>query len=90
MRVRTVLTWVALALVARTGFASASERPVAVSPGSATRALIGDACPTFSWGEVDGARSYQLVVYQFGEEDEEAQPVLRQRIPGSANGWTPA
>jgi hypothetical protein len=30
------------------------------------------------------------VVYLLGEEGEEAQPVLRQRIAGSALGWTPS
>lgn len=68
----------------------ATKPPVAVSPGSPTGARIGDTCPTFSWGEVDGARSYELVVYRLGEESEEAEPVLRQRFSGSVDSWTPA
>jgi len=52
--------------------------------------VIGDACPTFSWGSVNGAKSYELVVYRIGAEGEEAEPVLRQAIAGSALGWTPS
>ena len=69
----------------------AAERPVAVSPGDASRlALTGDTCPTFSWGAVDGAKSYELVVYRVDETRKEAEPVLRQAIAGSAFGWTPS
>lgn len=68
----------------------AAERPVAVSPGSATGAMIGDTCPTFSWGAVLGAKSYELVVYRLGEEGAEARPLLSQRISGSALSWTPS
>jgi hypothetical protein len=34
--------------------------------------------------------AYELVVYAVGEESEEARPVLRQTVPGTANGWTPS
>jgi hypothetical protein len=64
-------------------------RPVAVSPGSATGSVIGDACPTFSWGAVPEASSYQLVVYRVGDS-EDAEPVLRETFAGSVNGWTPS
>ena len=71
--------------------ASPEGRPVAVSPGDATKvALIRDDCPTFSWGEVEGAKSYDLVVYRLGEQDEHKEPVLRRSFPGSVDGWTPA
>jgi hypothetical protein len=64
---------------------------VAVSPGDATKvALIRDDCPTFSWGEVEGAKSYDLVVYRLGEQNEHEEPVLRRSFPGSVYGWTPA
>ena len=66
------------------------EAPVAVSPGSEDGALIEDRCPTFSWGEVEGARGYDLVIYRLGEESEEAVPVLRQSFAGNVDGWTPA
>ncbi len=64
-------------------------QPVAVSPGAPTGALIGDACPAFSWGAVEGAKTYELVVYRVGEEGEEL-PVLRETLPGSASSWTPS
>lgn len=67
-----------------------AERAVAVSPGSPTGALIGDACPTFSWGAVSGARSYELVVYGLGDGTEGETPVLRQRFAGSVFSWTPS
>ncbi len=89
-----VLAGLVLALGVRPGSASsalAAERPVAVSPGSAsTVALIGDGCPTFSWGAADGAKSYELVVYRLAEEGEEAQPVLSETLAGSASSWTPS
>lgn len=69
----------------------AGSRPVAVSPGDASKLiLIGDTCPTFTWGEVDETKAYELVVYQVGEEGEAAKAVLRQRIPGTASVWTPS
>lgn len=89
----------ALALAAALSFGSSTSahaaqpegRPVAVSPGDATKvALIRDDCPTFSWGEVDGAKSYDLVVYRLGEQNEHEEPVLLRSFPGSVNGWTPA
>jgi len=77
-------------VAATVGLAVASERPVAVSPGSVTGSLVESRCPTFSWGAVPGAKSYELVVYRLGEKDEEPEPVLRQELPGSASGWTPS
>ena len=71
-----------------------AEHPAAVSPGEASKlVLIGDACPTFSWGAVTGAKSYELVVYRIGEVSEvseEAGPALSQHIAGSALSWTPS
>ena len=85
---RVLLVVCSALLIATTGWAG--SRPVAVSPGSPTGSVIGDACPTFSWGSVNGAKSYELVVYRIGAEGEEAEPVLRQAIAGSALGWTPS
>ncbi|MDH3745647.1 MAG: hypothetical protein OES47_11165, partial [Acidobacteriota bacterium] len=42
-----------------------------------------------SWGEVEGARWYDLVVYRL-EDEEQTEPVLRERITGSALSWTPS
>jgi hypothetical protein len=65
--------------------------PVAVSPGDPSKlVLIADICPTFSWGSVDGATAYDLVVYRLGTEPEGAEPVLQRRISGSASSWTPS
>jgi hypothetical protein len=61
-----------------------------VSPGSPTGELIGDVCPTFSWAEVEGAKSYELEVYRLAENSGDERPVLRQSFPGSVDGWTPA
>jgi len=89
-----VLAGLVLALGVIPGSAShalAAERPVTVSPGSDSKvALIGDGCPSFSWGAAEGATSYELVVYRLAEEGEEAQPVLSETFAGSASSWTPS
>ena len=78
-------------LLCGAGFGQGAEAPSAVSPGSASKlSLIGDTCPTFSWGGVAEAKSYELVVYRVDETRKEAEPVLRQTIAGSALGWTPS
>lgn len=69
--------------------ALAADVPMAVSPGSPTGALVESRCPTFSWGEVEGARSYELVVYRLGK-GEEAKPILRHTFAGPVNSWTPS
>jgi len=66
------------------------DGPVTVSPGSATGLLIGETCPTFSWGAMAGAKGYELVAYQLRGKGEEARPVLQQRVSGSALSWTPS
>ena len=58
-----------------TNGALAATAPTAVSPGSATGSLIGETCPTFSWGAMAGAKGYELVVYRLGGQGKEAQPV---------------
>jgi hypothetical protein len=88
-----MMRWVCLALMGALLAAApgwGKEAPVAVSPGSEDGALIEDRCPTFSWGEVEGARGYELVIYRLGEESDEAVPVLRQSFAGNVDGWTPA
>jgi hypothetical protein len=61
MRKGIGLLVVSVALVAH-GVAWAGETPVAVSPGDASKlVLIGDTCPTFSWGGIPEAWSYELV-----------------------------
>jgi hypothetical protein len=63
---------------------------VAVSPGSPTGAAIESRCPTFSWDPVERAAAHELVVYKVGEGEQEARPVFKQEIPGSASSWTPS
>lgn len=78
-------------LLAAAAGAAGSQEPLAVSPGDSTRlVLIADSCPTFSWVAVDGAQSYELVVYRIGAQSEEAEPVFTRRIAGSALSWTPS
>jgi len=82
---RTVVA--VLLLVGFAGTALAAEPPVTVSPGSASRlALVGGRCPTFSWGEVGGAKGYELVIYRVGDDGEQAQAVLRRSFAGSVDG----
>jgi hypothetical protein len=90
MRTRVGLPVVGVVLVAST-VAAAAEAPAAVSPGDASKlALIGEPCPTFLWGALAGAEVYELVVYRLGDEGQEATPVLKEKVPGSALGWTPS
>ena len=90
MRVQRVLLIAACSLLAATAMAAGSK-PVGVSPGDASKlVLIGDACPTFSWGAVEGAVGHELVVYRLGEEPEETTPVLRHGFSGSVDSWTPS
>lgn len=81
--------FVGLVVVFGGAAAALAVSPVAVSPGSATGNSIDDACPTFSWGSVPGAESYELVVYS-AEVEKDAPPELSQRIAGSASTWTPS
>ena len=89
---RTVVAgalWV-FVLVSAPASGAGGQCAVAVSPGSAAGARIADPCPTFSWGEVPRARSYELVVYRLGEAGEEAEPALRRSFAGSVSSWTPS
>lgn len=90
MRSRAGLFVIAITLVTH-GAVGAMEPPVAVSPGSAVGvAQVELRCPTFNWGGVAGAQSYELEVYLVTNGDEEAKLVLRQTVFGKANGWTPS
>ena len=73
--------------------AESSSTPSGVSPGSPNRfARAAGACPTFSWGGVDGALGYELVVFRVGSEGiaEGARPALEASIRAAALSWTPA
>ena len=87
---RRAIALAALLTVAPAAAAADSARPVAVSPGHPYRlSPIADSCPTFSWGQVAGAESYELVVYRAGRGEEETPPVLRATVDGRAGSWTP-
>ena len=84
---------VAVLLLGVAGVALAGEAPMAVSPGDASKlALIDDRCPTFSWGVVKAARSYELVAYRVGAGGgaEAVEPVLTQAFHGAVSNWTPS
>jgi len=78
------------ALLVFTAAGAFAEAPVAVSPGSPAEvtATLGR-CPTFSWGQAEGAVSYELVIYRLAGEDDEGPPLLRREFPGAVHGWTP-
>ncbi len=62
-----------------------SEPPVAVSPGNTSQlALVEASCPTFSWGEVAGAKAYKLVGLVFW-----ARATTGMEERGSADSSTP-
>lgn len=64
--------------------------PEPVSPGAVdTLARVGSGCPSFSWGGVESARRYEIVVYRVDKGAHGREPLLRQDIPGSALSWTP-
>lgn len=81
---------IALAVLAAARPVWPTEIPLAVSPGSETGTLIEGRCPTFSWGEVAGAQSYDLVVYRVDDQAQDAEPVLRKEFSSSVYSWTPA
>ena len=85
---RRLCVAVVLALVPALTLAAAM--PVPVSPGSLKGALIGTTCPTFSWGGVPGAESYELVVYRIAGRQGEPEAIVRQRLPASTYAWTPS
>lgn len=80
-------------LISSAAVSATPKRPIAVSPGAPQSvALIGQRCPTFSWGSVEGAIRFKVVVYELPEENElseEAVPVIQNTLPGTAFSWTP-
>lgn len=95
MRIQpSVLFSVVFALIAPVSQA-ATNNPVTVSPGNTSGiSQIAERCPTFSWGTVAGARSYELVVYALPDEAAvprgEADRVVQVNLPGVAGAWTPS
>lgn len=63
----------------------AVSAPVTVSPGSAREVIQVEArCPAFSWGAVERAGGYELVVYRLPQ----AETALRERLSAGASSWT--
>jgi len=75
--------------------AFAAEGPRAISPGSGVGTLVAGACPTFSWGAVPDAESYELVTYEVQDglgarvSPADLRQLWRVTLPGSASSWTP-
>lgn len=90
MRVPTWMPVLAASLVGVPGPLVSAEAPVAVSPGDVTAEQIEASCPTFSWGKVDGARVYELVLFRVAPGSETAELIWTQRVPGAASAWTPS
>ncbi len=92
----SVFRLLALAL-AVTALPLSAEMPDGVSPGEVDHiAEVEARCPTFIWGAVPGAETYQLVGYRLpegmeaGEVDlSRAEQVLYSEVPGNATSWTP-
>lgn len=77
----------ALGLAIASAANGGEARPV--SPGAAERAVeIASACPTFSWGEVEGASAYRLALFETDAAGR-AERLYAQRIDGAALAWTP-
>ena len=84
------------------GNALAADDPITaipVSPGTQEAgALIGDPCPSFSWGAVAGAQRYELAIFDAQWQDSPAYDEQRRQgvqlrqidIAVPALSWTPA
>lgn len=68
--------------------------PVTSWPGSAAQIVrILEGCPAFTWAPVQGALSYELVVYAFDQtvpvSERAMKPSQREKLSRSASSWTP-
>ena len=70
-----------------------------VSPGTPeVGALIGDPCPSFSWGAVEGAQRYELAIFDaqwdasptYDEQQRQGAQLRQIAISAPALSWTPA
>jgi hypothetical protein len=65
--------------------------PETVSPGAEGRVVrVAGPCPSFSWGAVAGALSWELVAYELSGTESGGGQALGVVIPGSALSWTPS
>ena len=78
-----------LTLVSASAWSAGNRIPVAVSPGAGSGFQhVADACTTFSWAGVEGAKGYMLAVYEVIESGQLGRSVLRQDLPPGAFSWT--
>ena len=104
MNAKIAIALVVLGIFVVSTAAALSDPPAAVSPGFSDRfSMIEDRCPTFSWGEVEGAQFYELVIYSVPAVQTEpviplpgpnevpivSEPLQKNRLPGTATTWTP-
>ena len=98
---RIVVVWCLVGALLATGWLDAGSWPGVVSPGARDRAVaVEGRCPVFSWVEIPGAVSFELVAYELWDRPDEwgkveldlerATEVLFTRVPGGATSWTPA
>lgn len=70
-----------------------APRVGAISPGGVeVAARIFGRCPTFTWSMVEGARAYELLIYEIGAEAEDrelelVEPPLTVAVDGNASSW---
>lgn len=106
MRPQGILIFMIVALGWSVAPLGAVSPPVTVSPGSGREVIQVEArCPAFSWGAVERASGYELVVYRLPQPGQEiagdelagaegsltqAEAALRERLPAGASSWTPS
>lgn len=70
-----------------------APRVGAISPGGVeVAARIFGRCPTFTWSMVEGARAYELLIYEIAAEGDEGEPELVEppltvAVDGNASSW---
>lgn len=68
-----------------------SGTQLTASPGGSRESqLVSSPCPTFSWGAVEDAQSYELAVFDQEFSGPNSKPVLSASIATPALSWTPA
>jgi len=70
--------------------APATSGPVPVSPGAVGRAMLADACPSFSWAPREWAPGHELAVFELVDGALTSEPKIRTRLPARASAWTPS
>ena len=99
---RTTLVLACLFPVSLGNAMAGDDAPITATPVSpGTRevgALIGDPCPSFSWGAVAGAQRYELAIFDaqwqdspaYAEQQRQGAQLRQIEIAAPALSWTPA